>query len=108
MQCADAQRLPQPDASFDAGVSAHMLEHLARPDQAINEMGRVLRPGAPLVIIVTRGSLANALIRLKCRHVLIASDQLIAWMRAAHVENIAGFDVGDALSPAHWLSSAFV
>lgn len=108
MQRADAHRLTHPDASFDAGVSAHMLEHLERPEQAIAEMARVLRPGAPLVIIATRGNFADALIRLKWRHGPIGRDQLIAWMRAARLESIADYDIGDAFSPTRWLSHALV
>jgi demethylmenaquinone methyltransferase/2-methoxy-6-polyprenyl-1,4-benzoquinol methylase len=108
MQRADAHLLMLPDACFDAALSAHMLEHVSSPRQAIAELARVLRPGAPLLIIAARGGLADRLIRLKWRHVPIADEQLIAWMSAARVANIAAFDVGDALSPARWLSRAFV
>jgi len=105
---ADAHRLPQPDASFDAVVSAHMLEHLARPDEAIGEMVRVLRPGAVLVIVATRSTLADHLIRLKWHHVPISQDQLITWMRSRGLRDIEVRSVGRKLSPAHWLSRAFV
>ncbi|HEU0202342.1 MAG TPA: class I SAM-dependent methyltransferase [Burkholderiaceae bacterium] len=108
LHCADAHRLAQGDGSFDAAVTAHMLEHLACPREAIAEMARVLRPGAPLVIVMTRGGLADALVRLKWRHARIAGAQLIAWMRAVRLENIAAHDIGDALSPARWLSRVFV
>src|SRR5262247_3496210 len=105
---ADAHRLPQPDASFDAVVSAHMLEHLARPDEAIGEMVRVLRPGAVLVIVATRSTLADHLIRLKWHHVPISQDQLITSMRSRGLRDIEVRSVGRKLSPAHWLSRAFV
>jgi demethylmenaquinone methyltransferase/2-methoxy-6-polyprenyl-1,4-benzoquinol methylase len=105
---ADAHRLPQPDASFDAVVSAHMLEHLARPKEAISEMVRVLRPGAPLVIVATRGTLADQFIRLKWRHVPIGRDQLITWMRSLGLRDIEVRDVAKPLSPSRWLSRAFV
>ena len=108
MQRADAHRLAQPDASFDACISAHMLEHLARPEQAIGEMARVLRPGAPLVLIATRGTLADKLIRLKWRHEPIAPERLIQWMRTAQIENIVCCTIGDAWSPARFLSRAFI
>ncbi|MGD9883190.1 MAG: class I SAM-dependent methyltransferase, partial [Reyranella sp.] len=83
MHCVDAHRLAQDDASFDAAVSAHILEHLVHPQQAIAEMARVLRPGAPLVIVATRDGLTDRLIRLKWRHAHIVAEQPIAWMRAA-------------------------
>ena len=105
---ADAHRLTHPDASFDAVVSAHMLEHLAQPDEAIGEMVRVLRPGAPLVIVATRATLADHLIRLKWHHVPIGRDQLITWMRSRGLRDIEVRSVGKKPSPAHWLSRAFV
>ncbi len=47
----DAQeRFPFDDASFDIVVSEQLLEHLQRPERAIAEVGRVLRPGGLAVI----------------------------------------------------------
>jgi hypothetical protein len=71
-------------------------------------MARVLRPGAPLVVVASRAGLADWFIGFKWRHVPIAPEQLIGWMRAARLENIAVFDIGDALSPSRRLSRAFV
>jgi SAM-dependent methyltransferase len=42
---ADASRLPLPDASADIAVAWHVLEHIPRDREAINEIFRVLRPG---------------------------------------------------------------
>jgi ubiquinone/menaquinone biosynthesis C-methylase UbiE len=41
----DAEALPFPDASFDAVVMNFGVLHLGRPDQALTEAHRVLRPG---------------------------------------------------------------
>ena len=41
---ADAERLPFDGGSFDAVVSSFILGHLARPEQAVVEMARVLKP----------------------------------------------------------------
>jgi SAM-dependent methyltransferase len=41
----DAERLDQPEASFDVAVSVETLEFLNDPDRAIAEMFRVLKPG---------------------------------------------------------------
>lgn len=42
---ADATQLPFPDASFDAVISFIMLHHVIDWEQALAEIGRVLRPG---------------------------------------------------------------
>lgn len=40
------------DASFDAVIASHVIEHLANPLRALQEFHRVLRPGGRLVLIV--------------------------------------------------------
>jgi SAM-dependent methyltransferase len=42
---ADAARLPFPDGSFDGVVACLVFEHIDDVDDAIAEVGRVLRPG---------------------------------------------------------------
>lgn len=54
-------RLPLPDASFDAVVAGEVLEHLSDPQLVVDEAFRVLRPGGVLV-----GTVPNAF-RLKNR-----------------------------------------
>jgi SAM-dependent methyltransferase len=51
------------DQFFDGVISAHMLEHLPDPMQGLQEMIRVLRPGAPLVLVVTQSGLLGSLIQ---------------------------------------------
>jgi SAM-dependent methyltransferase len=47
----DVQRLPFADATFDAVLASHVMEHLSRPDEALTEMARVLRPGGRLLLL---------------------------------------------------------
>ncbi len=48
---ADVRSLPFPDATFDHVFVCFVLEHLARPDTALDELIRTLRPGGTLTAI---------------------------------------------------------
>jgi SAM-dependent methyltransferase len=48
---ADLQALPFPDATFDHAFVCFVLEHLSRPDAALAELRRVLRPGGSLTVV---------------------------------------------------------
>jgi SAM-dependent methyltransferase len=50
-QAADIQALPFADASFDHAFVCFVLEHLPRPEAALAELRRVLRPGGSLTVI---------------------------------------------------------
>jgi len=49
---AEATAIPYPAETFDVVTCLEMLEHCARPFEAVAEMIRVLRPGGALVITV--------------------------------------------------------
>lgn len=51
----NAEQLPLRDAIVGAISSSEVLEHVAHPDRALDEMGRVVRPAGPVV-----GSTPNA------------------------------------------------
>jgi SAM-dependent methyltransferase len=48
----DAERLALGDASFDAVVAGFVVNHLPRPEKALVEFARVLRPGGRVAVTV--------------------------------------------------------
>lgn len=50
-QVADVQELPFEDASFDAVLMFHTLTYAEKPQRALEECSRVLRPGGRLVVL---------------------------------------------------------
>lgn len=49
--CAELEALPLDPGTLDAAVIALVLHHVADPGRVVAEARRVLRPGAPLVIV---------------------------------------------------------
>jgi SAM-dependent methyltransferase len=47
---ADGHRLPFRDRCFDGGWADRVLQHVADPEQVLDEMLRVLRPGGRIVL----------------------------------------------------------
>ena len=52
----DAEHLPFADNSFDVVVWSEVIEHLMRPELAVWEIARVMRPGAVLVLTTNNAS----------------------------------------------------
>lgn len=48
---ADLEQLPFRDGCFDAALNIVTLEHLRRPQEALREIARVLRPGARMLLV---------------------------------------------------------
>jgi SAM-dependent methyltransferase len=51
-QQGDAERLPFADATFDAVLAGFVINHLPRPETALAEFARVLRPGGRVAVTV--------------------------------------------------------
>lgn len=49
---ANLEAIPEPDGSFDAAVCNHVISDVADPAAALKELGRVLRPGGRLVLLM--------------------------------------------------------
>ena len=73
---ADAERLPFPDASFDAVWSWGVIHHATTPSRAVGEIHRVLRPGGELrMMVYNRHSFYNWLAIL-LRHGILRLELL--------------------------------
>jgi demethylmenaquinone methyltransferase/2-methoxy-6-polyprenyl-1,4-benzoquinol methylase len=102
------RRLPYADESFDVVASAHVLEHLPDPAPAIAEMARVLRPGGKLLLVYTRGTLPDALVRLRWAHVPLVPAQLRGWLAEAGLGEPTPLPFGRPGSVPRWLSAALL
>lgn len=88
---SDVNRLPFADYSFDGVISAHTLEHLPNPAQGLQEMIRVLRPGAPLVLVVTRSGLLGTLIQWHWGNRCFNQEELSVLMNEAGLTQVQFF-----------------
>jgi len=76
---ASVYDIPYPDDNFDMVTCTETLEHLQRPEDALKEMFRVLRPGGQLVVTVPDGAKddwdghANFWSAAELRHLLLPS-----------------------------------
>jgi len=68
------ENLPFPDATFDVVVLSEVIEHLMRPELAVWEIARVLRPGGVFVMTTNNASEAP------CKSPL---SHLFAWVEKA-------------------------
>jgi ubiquinone/menaquinone biosynthesis C-methylase UbiE len=50
IETSDPVRLPYADEEFGSVLSCGVLEHVARPDESLSELRRVLRPGGMLYV----------------------------------------------------------
>jgi SAM-dependent methyltransferase len=85
---ADVYALPFADGQFDRVFVCFVLEHLARPDAALAELRRVLRPGGSLTVI--EGDHGSTLFYPDSAAAQAAVDCLIALQRAAGGDALIG------------------
>ncbi|MEM8935514.1 MAG: class I SAM-dependent methyltransferase [Pseudomonadota bacterium] len=85
---ADACDLPFENGAFDIVLSAHMLEHLARPELAVSEIYRVLKPEGIFVAALTRRSLFGRLIQLRWRTHIFDEERAAVLLGCAAFETV--------------------
>jgi SAM-dependent methyltransferase len=100
---ADACRLPLADASVDVAVSLNLLEHIPDDERALNELRRVLHPGARAVLVVPIGrrlyDYYDRFLRHERRY---ARGELAAKARRSGLEVVEDLHLGGVLFPAFW------
>lgn len=85
----DGEHLPFADASFDVIAFSEVIEHLVRPELAVWEIARVLRPGGALVLTTNNAS------QMPCRSPL---SHAFLW-----TEKMAGVRWPKAISYRPWV-----
>jgi len=99
----DACRLPLPDSSVDALVSANLLEHVPDDRAALAEIFRVLRPGAVAVIVVPAGpELYDYYDRFLHHERRYASRELARKSASVGLRVDEDTHIGAAVFPAFW------
>ncbi len=91
--CRSADHLTFAGDTFDLAMSAHMLEHLPQPLTALREMVRVLRPGAPLLLVVSQPGLYTALIQMRWRYTAYKPGDVVRMMNEAGLTRINLYDL---------------
>jgi demethylmenaquinone methyltransferase/2-methoxy-6-polyprenyl-1,4-benzoquinol methylase len=104
--CTDARRLPQADQVADLVISAHMLEHLADPVAALREMHRVLKPGAPVLTIITRKGLLGSYLHRKWGVSCVQEEEACQWLHQAGFVKVRCVALHNPLLPCTWSSLA--
>ena len=103
---SDVNTLPFADNSFDIVTSAHMLEHLPNPTQGLQEMVRVLRPGALLILAVTRSGLRGWLIQWPWGNDCFSQKVLVEMLTKAGLTDIQVYPF--TVGASRWTSIACV
>ena len=106
IRSGDVCELPYPDHSFDAVLSAHMLEHLSNPAAGLREMVRVLRPGAPLLLSLTRPGLLGTILQWRWGNGTFQSEVIAQLLAGAGLTGIREISLTGGLS--RFTSRAYV
>lgn len=101
----DAERLPFDDGSFDVVWSSGSIEYWPNPVSALQELKRVAKPGAP-VLVVGPNYPSNRLAKRVADAIMLFYDEA----EADRMFTEAGFTsiTHRIMGPTHWPSAAIV
>jgi demethylmenaquinone methyltransferase/2-methoxy-6-polyprenyl-1,4-benzoquinol methylase len=102
----DVCDLPFKTGEFELVISAHMLEHLSAPIAGLQEMVRIARPGALLILAVSRPGLLGSWIQLHWGNNCFNAKTLTRLMKQAGLTQIRVYPFQSGL--ARWTSLAYV
>ena len=93
---SDAHALPFPDARFDLCLTQNGLHCFPRPERAVAELARVLKPGGEVrgtVVAAGGGRWSDLLVEIALRIDLFATSvhegELRGWLGQSGVEDVA-------------------
>lgn len=89
----DVRELPFENDRFDFVVCAHVIEHMAYPSHALNEMLRVLKPGGYLVLSATKRSIFGRLVQFLWRSRVFSAYDVARMLSDVGFENSAEINV---------------
>jgi len=91
----DAENLPFKDNTFDATISAGIVEYLPNPQKSVEEMTRVTKSGGRVVILAPRKP-NNPIISKIANSIMLfpSTQQCIAWFLRAKLEDIRYVEIG--------------
>jgi len=84
---ADLVSLPFRDCEMDLVMAALVLEHVARPIDALREIARVGRPGAMILLVTTRPNAPDLPFRLAFGYKPFEKNQVLDWMTQAGIQD---------------------
>jgi demethylmenaquinone methyltransferase/2-methoxy-6-polyprenyl-1,4-benzoquinol methylase len=106
LQRHDLRELPFEADRFSMAMCAHALEHLPDPEAGLREMVRILRPGAPLVVVATRRGVLGACLHLRWRNACFSAPALEAMAARVGLTEVRVFPL--SAEPSWCRSSSLV